>query len=413
MRPFRTVAALVAAQTTLQLAGGLFGVWLPLVMNGRGFSETGIGLVAAAYSVGFMAGAWFSPMALARIGHIRAFAACAAICCVTALALYPVDHAALWALNRALFGAAIAMLFAAAESWMTSVTPKDRRGDILGFYLLCTKVALAAGPFMIGQAARDPGAAWPFMLAAGLFAMALIPVTATSQAQPEPPKAAPIALRRLWGLAPAAVTSAFMAGLINAGVMSLSPLWAQARAGPEAAAVFQAAAWIGSLFVQWGAGKISDQVDRRLVIATLAGGSAVFAGALALAPEDLPFFWACVLFGLWGAGSLSFYGIAVAHMADRAEPGEMAGATAGLLFVWAIGSVIGPAFAGALMEHLFGPPALFAVACAGGVGLAAFLVARIRGRAAADPAEKGPFRPAQTTSVAQGELLARREEPGA
>jgi MFS family permease len=409
MGVFRTVAALVAAQTILQLAGGLFGVWLPLVMHARGFSPSGIGLVAAAYSIGFMAGAWFSPAVLARLGHIRAFAGAAAICCVTALALYPSDHPALWALNRMIFGAVLAVMFAAAESWMAGVTPKERRGDVLGFYLLCTKVALAGGPFLIAGAAGGDDA-WPFMLAAGLFALSLTPVAATSQAQPQPPQSAPIALARMWDLAPAACVSAFMAGVINAGVMSLSPIWAQDRAGADAAAGFQAAAWIGSLFVQWGAGRLSDTMDRRLVIAALAGGSSLAALALALAPQSLPFFWASVLFGLWGAGSLSFYGLAVAHMADRSEPGEMAGATAGLLFLWAIGSVIGPAVSGFLMEHVFGPNALFGVAAGSGLALALYLLVRRAGRPAVQREDKSVFRPAQTTSTAQGALLPEKAD---
>ena len=67
----RSVAALIAAQVCVQLTGGLLGVWMPLVMIDHGFSETSIGLIAAAYAVGFMAGAWIRARFLAVQGQLR------------------------------------------------------------------------------------------------------------------------------------------------------------------------------------------------------------------------------------------------------------------------------------------------------------------------------------------------------
>jgi MFS family permease len=59
------------------------------------------------------------------------------------------------------------------------------------------------------------------------------------------------------------------------------------------------------------------------------------------------------LIGLWGAGALSFYGLCVAHAADRCEPEKISRMMSGLLFVWATGSVIGPMVFGAVMtSHL-------------------------------------------------------------
>ena len=62
------------------------------------------------------------------------------------------------------------------------------RSDMVG-----TKAALALGPFLAfnyGAAAPEP-----WMIAAAIAAIALAPVCFTTAAQPEPPKAHPIALR--------------------------------------------------------------------------------------------------------------------------------------------------------------------------------------------------------------------------
>jgi MFS family permease len=119
--------------------------------------------------------------------------------------------------------------------------------------------------------------------------------------------------------------------------------------------------------------------------------------------DALPGWAAICLFGVWGAGALSFYGIAVAHMADRAEHGQIARATAGLLFVWAAGSVAGPVVQGAAVDVL-GGRGIFWFG-----GIAAFLLTaamfwRGAARAAPTPETKGTFAPKPETSVAAAEI---------
>jgi MFS family permease len=191
--------------------------------------------------------------------------------------------------------------------------------------------------------------------------------------------------------------------VINAAVMTLAPLYAVHFYGEGSEKGFQAAAWIGSLILQYPAGRWSDRVDRRIVIAALTGLAAASAGALAFFGGTLAFHWAALLFALWGAGALSFYGIAVAHMADRAEPGALARSTSGLLFVWAVGSVIGPLMAGACVD-LWGEQALFwfaAVTCA---VLTFAMIVRTGLRAAVVNRGKEIFAPKQATSVAAAEM---------
>lgn len=399
MASIRTVASLIAALTILQLAMGLLGVVMPLAMAANQFSTASIGLVGAAYSAGFMAGAFLGPASLARIGHIRVFAAAGALATALVLALHWAGDVPAWLLNRFATGAAVALLFAAAESWMNSAMGQTERGNVIGFYMVCTKAALAIGPFLTGGA--RPSAPEPLMTSAMLLAVALAPICITSRAQPEPPQAQPLAIRALYATAPAAVLASFGAGMINSGVLMIAPLYAHDQFGPGAAVGFQSAAWIGSLLLQWPAGRLSDRVDRRLVIAGLLGLAGAAALTLALIGASLDLRAAAFLFALWGAGALSFYGIGVAHMADRAEPGQMARATAGLLFVWAGGSVLGPFVLG-LMADWLGAAVMFWYAAVLSFVLAGAMVWR---RAAREVARlKMPFRVNTATSIAVSEL---------
>lgn len=402
MTSVRTVASLIASVMLVQLAQGLLGVFLPLAMRDDQIGAAGVGVVAALYSIGFMAGAWFGPRLLARVGHIRVFAVCAAAMTAATLALHSADGVLAWALLRMATGAAVALMFAAVESWLQGSIPAAERGGVIGVYMVCTKAVLALGPFLALGAAGQ--AAGPLMLAAGLIALAITPVGFTSQAQPEPPKPQRLDLAEQYKTAPAAVAAAIGAGVTNTAVLTLAPLYAAHHFGEAAAAPFQAAAWIGSLILQYPAGKLSDRMDRRLVIAWLAGLSAAAAAGLALLGANAPFPAAALLFALWGAGSLSYYGIAVAHMADRAEPGQIARSTSGLLFVWGAGSIVGPLIAGPLMAQPDSRALFWFAALAGLLLTAAMLTRRRVRRPTPERAKEAYAGSGQTTSVVSGDL---------
>jgi MFS family permease len=404
----RNVAALIAAVTILQLAGGLLGVRLPLAFAADGYSRASLGLVAASYSAGFMLGAVVATTMLARVGHIRVYAACAAIFAAATLSLHFVGDVWSWGLARLVAGAAVALMFAAVESWLSSSIGKAQRGEVLGVYMVATKAALALGPYVaFGYADHAPE---PWMIAAGIAAISMVPVCFTTAAQPEQPKAQPLALVAQFATAPAAVIACFGAGLINSGVLALAPLYAAQHFGASAAAQFYSAAWTGSLLLQWPAGRLSDRIDRRMVIAGLTVLAAITAFALALFGSALPRWGAVLLFFAWGAGGLSFYGVAVAHMADRAEPGRLVQAASGLLFVWAAGSVFGPIIQGLLVDQL-GIEGIFWFSgfCAVLITLAMFW--RRTAREASAPAHKEGFTPHETTSVAAGEIAFGEDKP--
>ena len=395
----RNVAALIAAVTILQLAGGLLGVRIPLAFAAEGHSRTALGLVAASYSAGFMMGAMIATQLLSRVGHIRVYAACAAIFAAATLALHFTTDIWSWGVTRMAAGGAVALMFAAVESWLSYSIGKHARGEVMSVYMVLTKGALALGPFF--ASAYAPISPEPWMIAAALAALSMVPICFTATVQPDPPKAQPLALVEQFATAPAAVIGCFGAGLVNGGVLALAPLYAAQHYGSGAAAEFYAAAYTGSLLLQWPAGRLSDRVDRRLVIAGLAALAAACSFALAVWSGQLLSWSATLLFFAWGAGALSFYGIAVAHMADRAEPGRIAQSAAGLLFVWAAGSVIGPMVMGPLVDW-FDVAGMFWFA---GVAAALVCVAMFWRRTTREaPTVKEEFAPQLGTSVAAGEI---------
>ena len=302
-----------------------------------------------------------------------------------------------------------------AESWIADATPSDRRGSVISAYQIAGRVGIVIGPFLIALVTGLPEA----FLICGIFAaLALVPVSATRKDQPRPPKSFPSAPWKLIQAAPAAAISVFVAGLINTGVLTFIPIWAEtlgedsavADAGFGAAALMMGAIYIASMAVQWPAGRLSDQIDRRMVIAGLGatfGGIALILTLLV----DPGLIGGLILIGLWGAAAMSHYGIAVAHAADRADSDQLPAMTSCLLMLWGGGSIIGPLVAGGLYASPFGMRGVFLFAALGGAALTGLMFLRQRERTAPDPVDRDAFVNLQATSAALSETPEPDFEP--
>lgn len=400
----RDLGAIILALTLVQMAVAGVGLFVPLLLAGQGESSFVIGIVTAAYMLGFLVGGRLAPGRIGLIGHIRAFVLFAALAAIGCL-LFHLAASALWiALVELLIGFGVASLFATGESWIADAAPENRRGRVISAYYLIAKIGVMAGPMAVSATTVETGGV--YMLLAGLFCLAILPVAATEQVQPDLPSTEPFGIVALWHAAPAAVQAAFVAGVVNGAVLQLYPLYVGAvlpENGLFAIAAFNAVAQIGALAMQWPAGVVSDRIDRRKVIGRLALVGALASGALAMFGEELGLIPVLGLAALWGMGSLTYYGIAVAHAADRAGPGQAAKAIGGMLIIWASGAVAGPIVAGALMSAALGPAGLFWLS-AGALGLlaGAMFVRRVTDHGA--PPEKEPFAPVSATSVGFAEI---------
>ncbi|MEM9739022.1 MAG: MFS transporter [Pseudomonadota bacterium] len=364
MVEYRNVWVLIVAIGVLQVSGGILGIVSPIGLQALGLPPFMIGLIAALHATGFMFGALSAPRIIARVGNIRVFSAGAAIGAASSLVMGLALDGVAWACVRLIQGAAFAWMFASAESWMSVATPAQARGRVLGLYHVIAKLALAAGPFLVVGYA--PLQAQLFIWIALFFALAMVPVCLTERIEPQRYDSDALPLREFVRLAPAALAGAFLAGMINTGALALLPVFAeQVELGASAngaAALAMAAAWGGGLISQWPAGRLSDRIDRRLVVAGMGLGSLLACLGLVVGATALPGWTILALLAIWGAGSLSFYGIAVAHGVDRAEPQQVSGLMASLLCAWAMGSVIGPPLAGFAVSTPHGPGGLFAFA---------------------------------------------------
>ncbi|MDN3519663.1 MFS transporter [Aquisalimonas lutea] len=343
-----SLAALLASVGILLLGGGLLGTLLSVRLGVEGVSATTVGLVMACYSVGFVLGTLFCDRIIQKVGHIRVFAALAAVAACAALIHGLHVDPWLWAGMRIMFGFAIAGLYMVAESWLNDRTPREVRGRVLGVYVVVTSAALGLGQFALGLG--DVSSHELFSVAAMLLAAALIPVALARVPSPELRSTGRVSLRQLYRISPLATVTAFGAGGTNGGFFALGPVFA-VEAGFSAGEVgtFMGAAVLGGLFLQYLIGRLSDHFDRRRVIMVVALIVA-FASLALVFLRDQPLWTVIVLVVFWGGANFTLYALGLAMAHDFMAPDERVPASATLLLVHGLGMIAGPVVLSRVME---------------------------------------------------------------
>lgn len=348
---------------------------MPLRMQAGGLSVTAIGIVAAAYGLGFSIGCFFAPAFIRYVGYIRAFASLAAMVAVLVLAMTQAQSTWAWIVLRGLMGVTLACIFTVTDGWISARAASSHRGRILSFYMICTKVALMLSP--LGISFGDIRTDGLFMAVSALITLSLLPISAVTTSEPPAPLGVRIEVRQLFAIAPSAVVGAFVVGLINGPVIAITPVFGVSIGlSQEQAAALLFALQAGSLVMQWPLGWISDHLDRRYVIAGLAAGTSLISLVILLASAQgaqQVIIWS---FAIWGGLALCVYSVCVAHACDIVDPGQIVSTVGTLLFSWAAGVTVGPLFGAAAMEIL-GPKGLFIYSALASLGLAVFIVARI------------------------------------
>jgi MFS family permease len=333
------IGALVIATSGVQLANGFFGTFFSLRVALEGFGPAMTGLVLSSYFAGFTIGALICGRMIERFGHIRAYAAFGGVV-IAATAVMPLLVGSLpWLVLRAVIGFGCAGIFLTTESWLNAKAVPTERGRIFSIYMVGTFVALGLGQLLIGRI--DVAVATPFNVIVMLFAAALVLVSTT---RAEPPKILAVAhlpYGQLSRAAPVAVAGAALSGVITGTFYALAPAWMQGE-GIEQTTIglFMLAAVLGGLAFQIPVGRLSDQFDRRIVLAVL--GTALAGSAIALAhlPHTLPIILPVA--AVFGGLMSTLYPVCVAHAHDRMPADRVIAVSGRLILLSGVGSVLGP-----------------------------------------------------------------------
>jgi MFS family permease len=389
-----SVASIIALLVSVfgVLAGnGIMTVLLPVRAQLEGFPALDIGLMGSAYFAGMLAGATLTPWLVARLGHVKAFGLSSALgaCGIAALGLMVEPLA--WIVLRGLCGFFLAGIYAIVESYLQGKAENRIRGRLLGLYSVVQYSGWAAGAQMLRLG--EPMAFTLFGLGSALVVVSLAPLVLCEDDAPAPgQRRASMRLLWLYRTSPVGFVCAAMIGYANGAFWSLTPVYATSMGlSAVATASLMTAITVGAAAFQFPVGRVSDAIDRRLVLVGLSGLTAAFEILLFLAGRTLLGWPLIVVGGVMGGIIATQYYVSSAHTNDRTGRENAVGVAAALLFLYCSGAIIGPITASLMMEH-FGPAALYLHNGGLHVAIVIFVLMRVRRRPA--PAVTVPAEPA-------------------
>lgn len=399
MNALLPIGSLLLSVSLLLMGHGLMGTLLPLRGLLEGYSSGELGVLGAVFFLGFGMGTVVGPRAINRVGHIRTFAAMAALICISVMLQSLATSPIFWWVSRALTGMCLSILFIVIESWLNANSTNENRGMIFSVYTVITLAVVTIGQFL--TTLSDIASFTLFAIATMLFAASAVPVSMTRTSAPVPTGTAKLRLGYLFSLSPVAVVGALAVGWANGAFWTLGPVFAQRETGDvNMVAAFMGATVISGAVGQLPLGWLSDQCDRRLVIVGAALCAALAAGGHVLATYYMPtaIIPCAIVFGFF---ALPLYSLCAAHLNDQVGADEYVEASSGLLLLYASGAVVGPLLASFLMDR-FGPQTLFLFTAAVHSVLVAFAVIRMSVRKPAQTDDKMTFSDAliSTSTVA-------------
>lgn len=335
-----------------------------------------IGAVAAAGSLGLVIASRLATSQVARVGHLRAFSACAStIAAITLLqGLIPIPW--VWIPLRVLTGTCTGILYVVVQSWVLQTSTPSTRGQALSLYMATLYGAQGSAQLLL--TIGDLRSMMLFCIPAILSVMSILPVTVIGKPHSPPMlDQRHLRLREIVKLGPTGAVGCLLAGMILGAYFSFGPVFLQDMGLPLNKVGLATALWvIGGFTLQRPMGLLSDRVNRRILISIAALLTGAFALVINHFAPTISSGMFLVLLTLFGAFAFTLYPLSLGHISRKIIGADLVNLTAGMLLVHAIGAVAGPLIT-ALFVSAFGLAGLmFFIAGIAGL-LALFALARL------------------------------------
>ncbi len=363
-RILNTFLPLYTTTLLMLLGSGLLTTYVSLRLAHQNVSGTVIGLITAAHYIGLVVGGKVGHNLIARVGHIRAYVACAGIITASVIGHCLNDYIPVWIVLRFIIGLCMMSQYMVLESWLNDQAESEQRGVIFGLYMVATYLGLSAGQIILTL--QSGFGILPLLIVALCFALCLVPISLTTRTKVHPMSPAPLELGYFLKVIPKILVITLLTGMATGAFYGMAPVYAsQMGFSTSQIGVFMAATIFAGLVVQFPLSWLSDRYDRQRLL---------FFTAILFLLASLPLAvlkhvsFSMVLGIAFIASMMQFalYPLAVALANDRIIAERRVSLTACLLMSYGIGASIGPLLTGAVMQPLGGNMLylFFAVCCA-------------------------------------------------
>jgi MFS family permease len=356
MSSIRPLIPLLIAAGILLGGNGLQSTLIALRGAMEGFTPATIGLMGTFYFGGFLLGCLVIVRMLQAVGHVRAFAALAAMASACTLVLVLAIDPIVWCVMRFMTGFCFAGLFTVMESWLNSGVRNEDRARVLALYRIVDIGSVTGAQFLIPAFGAEGFAIFAIMSI--MITLSLVPVSLGDRSNPTAPEDVKLDLTRAWAISPLAALACIGVGVTNSAFRTLSPVYAE-EIGMSVTDVvtFVSVGVIGGALIQYPLGYLSDIRDRRHVLLGTSIGAMLAALALAAFAGTSPLANFVGVF-IFGSFAMPMFSLSAAHANDRAQPSEFVLVNAALMLFYSFGAIVGPFLASLVMDW-FAPNWLF------------------------------------------------------
>lgn len=376
-----SIATLMLSTLVMMAGFGLMNYLVPIRSVAEQWSTVVISIIATGYTFGFTVSCIITPKFVRSVGHVRVFGALITLLTVSVLACSLVVDWRAWVLFRGIAGFAIAGAYLIIESWLNERVNNDNRGALFSVYMITCLVGSIGGQYLVPLG--NPLGTELFIVCALLFSFAIFPTALSTAQSPTPIAEAKFDLMRLYRRSPVAFIGSLLSGALSGTWGSLGGVYTQNIGMTTGQGATLLAAFLaGGAIAQMPIGRLSDRMDRRLVMVGAGIFGVACCAAMTIFTVESP--WALYAAGfLVGTVLYPVYALNVAHANDLADPNEYVTISSAIMILYGLGTVSGPLMAGTLME-LAGPQGLIWFLGAAFAIYAAYAGWRMTRRAAAD-----------------------------
>ncbi|QCO56781.1 MFS transporter (plasmid) [Pseudorhodobacter turbinis] len=347
--------ALLLGVMLLVLGNGMQGSLLGIRGGQEDMSTFHLSIVMSSYFLGYLIGSQIAPNMIRRVGHVRVFAALGSLISAVLIMYAVAPNWIAWSLMRVMIGFSFAGVYIAAESWLNDASSNENRGQALSLYLIVQMIGLIAAQGLLNIG--DPGGYILFVIPSVLVSLAFTPILLSVARAPAFDTTKRLTFRALYEASPLGCVGMFILGGVFSAQYGMAAVWGtQSGLSVRDTTIFIACIYVGGMIFQYPIGLLSDRMDRRHVIFGLATVGAV--GLMIPVIADIPFWALCLVGGLAGAAANPLYSLLLAYVNDYLDRSDMAGASAGLMFINGLGAISGPVITGWVMG-IYGPSGFF------------------------------------------------------
>ena len=340
----KKITSLFFAIAFLAIGYGMILTFIGVYLKNLNIDNSIIGIINASFFFGAVLSSIFSQKIISNVGHIRSFAAFAAIMVMTFLIHSLYFDPILWAILRVISGFAYYALLIILESWLNEKSTDDQRGKILAIYTIVFYLATAIGQLFLNIDEHLKQSIFTIGSTLVLFSVVIISLTKIQQPILQPFEK--YSFPKIIAVVPLATITSIIGGFFMGGFFTMMPLYIlMQNYSVESLSTMMLITIIGGLLSQWPIGILSDKIGRRKMISLTAFLSALSSLFFIFYSHNEPLLY--LLAFTLGLTIFSIYPLAVARANDVVDENkDVVEISRTLLFTYGVGSFLAPLIIG-------------------------------------------------------------------